>query len=312
MEGRKLIIQMTIAGMTQYLTKVQGMLKEIEDKLIKKTRNFLWNKEGIPPVNELTLQSPISEGGRKVLDLNARNKAIQLTWLKSYLNMGKQRPTWAYIADEIIRKNILTNQQNVENRSRINTFLQSWRPNKSKLPQELKEMLKTAEEFNVKIKTLKPTKDLQNALPIWFYKGGNGLLNVLYSYKEAKCLRTKHKIITTGQLNAIALETSNNHKARKNCPCNTCKAIRDKTKCKNPHSCQIAVRKMINTLNPKWNPNTIYSNDNLDLTPRRIRANKEAETQNNPIIFNPKISTNKIKQMFRIFTEEIMKNQNQQ
>ena len=188
MEGRKLIIQMTIAGMTQYLTKVQGMPKEVESALVKKIRSFLWNKEGTPPINELTLQSPIAEGGRKVLDLGARNKAIQLTWLKSYLNIGKQRPTWAYIADEIIRKNILTNQKNVESSSRVNPFLQSWRPSKKKLPQELKEMLKTAEEFNVKIKTLKPTKTLQNTLPIWFHKGGNELLNVLYSYKEAKCL----------------------------------------------------------------------------------------------------------------------------
>ena len=117
-------------------------------------------------------------------------------------------------------------------------------------------------------------------------------------------LRTKHKIITTGQLNAMALETSNNHRARRNCPCNTCKAIRDKTKCKNPHKCQLAARKIVSTLNPKWNPNTEYPNDNLDLTPRRIKANKEAEVLNNPITFNPKISTTRVKHIFRIFARE--------
>src|SRR5436190_13702749 len=100
----------------------------------------------------------------------------------------------------------------------------------------------------------------------------------------------------------MALETSNNHRARRNCPCNTCNAIRDKAKCKNPHKCQLAARKIVSTLNPKWNPNTECPNDNLDLTPRRIKANKEAEILNNPITFNPKISTTKVKHMFRIFT----------
>ena len=41
MEGRKLIIQMTIADMAQYLTKVQGMPKEVESTLVKKIRSFL-------------------------------------------------------------------------------------------------------------------------------------------------------------------------------------------------------------------------------------------------------------------------------
>src|SRR3954454_6823998 len=66
----------------------------------------------------------------------------------------------------------------------------------------------------------------------------------------------------------------------------------------------VAARKIVSTLNPKWNPNTEYSNDNLDLTSRRIKANKEAEVLNNPIIFNPKISTTRVKHMFRVFAGE--------
>ncbi|KAJ4480838.1 hypothetical protein J3R30DRAFT_3287868 [Lentinula aciculospora] len=40
-EGRCLIISMMVGGMTQYLTKVQGMPKDIEDKLAKRIQRFL-------------------------------------------------------------------------------------------------------------------------------------------------------------------------------------------------------------------------------------------------------------------------------
>ncbi|KDQ22940.1 hypothetical protein PLEOSDRAFT_1015108, partial [Pleurotus ostreatus PC15] len=39
-EGRKLIIQMVIGGRTQYLARVQGMPKQIEDNLRKRIRKF--------------------------------------------------------------------------------------------------------------------------------------------------------------------------------------------------------------------------------------------------------------------------------
>ncbi|KAF9005848.1 hypothetical protein BDZ89DRAFT_898916, partial [Hymenopellis radicata] len=42
MEGRRLIIQMVVGGKTQYLTKVQGMPKEVEQKLERRIRRFLW------------------------------------------------------------------------------------------------------------------------------------------------------------------------------------------------------------------------------------------------------------------------------
>jgi hypothetical protein len=41
--GRRLIIQMIVGGMTQYLTKVQGMPKYAEQALEKIIQNFIWN-----------------------------------------------------------------------------------------------------------------------------------------------------------------------------------------------------------------------------------------------------------------------------
>src|SRR4029450_12519451 len=147
MERRRLIIQMTIAGMTQYLTKVQGMPQEIEKRLIKTIRCFTWNSTAPPPISLKILTQPIDKGGKKLLDLPARNKAIQLTWLKSYLSLGNNRPAWALLADEILRTNIINAHSNLDQTARINTFLQNWRPNINKIPQDLKEMLKVAKEF---------------------------------------------------------------------------------------------------------------------------------------------------------------------
>ncbi|KAJ7740171.1 hypothetical protein B0H14DRAFT_2252949, partial [Mycena olivaceomarginata] len=41
-EGRKKVVQMTVGGMSQYLTSVQGMPKDVEDYLDKRIKSFVW------------------------------------------------------------------------------------------------------------------------------------------------------------------------------------------------------------------------------------------------------------------------------
>jgi hypothetical protein len=79
--GRRLIIQMVVGGMTQYLAKVQTMPKQVEDTLEKIIRNFMWNGNKAP-VSISTLHLPIEQGGVKLLDLRARNQAINIMWLR--------------------------------------------------------------------------------------------------------------------------------------------------------------------------------------------------------------------------------------
>ncbi|KAH9937789.1 uncharacterized protein BXZ73DRAFT_89227 [Epithele typhae] len=43
LEGRKHVLQMMAGGMTQYLTDVQRMPKDVTKRLIRIIRNFLWN-----------------------------------------------------------------------------------------------------------------------------------------------------------------------------------------------------------------------------------------------------------------------------
>ena len=103
MEGRRLIAQMVVAGMSQYLTQVQGMPEHVEQSIVRRLGRFMW--AGKPPqVNAQTMYKKREEGGRALVDIATRNKAIDVMWLKSYLNLGPNRPLWAKIADILLAK----------------------------------------------------------------------------------------------------------------------------------------------------------------------------------------------------------------
>ncbi|KAF5325465.1 hypothetical protein D9619_009740 [Psilocybe cf. subviscida] len=150
MEGRRLIVQMIVGGMTQYLTNVQGMPRKIEKRLVKRIRRFIWDDKTVPPVNTETLYMPIAQGGRAVLDIVARNEAIKLMWLRRYLNLGPERPIWAKVLDCIAATKVPLSQKNVPLDVRINVFLQSWHTEVGhKAPLPTRELVKTAQKHNV-------------------------------------------------------------------------------------------------------------------------------------------------------------------
>jgi ribonuclease HI len=303
LEGKRLIIQMTVAGMTQHLAKAQGMPQEVERQLMKRVRAFIWDTEGTPPISATTLALPKEEGGKKLLDLEARNKAIQLTWLKAYLMEGPRRPIWSYLADEIIRSNAINLHSKLSPQERNNIFLQSWRTNLNKLPEDLKSMINIAKEFGVRPEVLQPSQSVKESRPLWMHSSANELLRLLGGTKLAKCLREKHKIQKVGQAKQLTNQVSRYHKPRSNCPCRSCKETRRTTGCKNPHKCQMMARKLLNTINQKWNPLAEHHPDGLDLTPRRKRHNREAALRNGPITFNPTISASSMNEAFRVFTQ---------
>jgi len=100
-DGKWLIISMEIGGLTQYLTRVQGMPKEVEDSINWKITKFLWDNTSAM-VNLETMTQPISKGGKKILDIKSRNEAIELMKIKSYLNFSPEHPRWAKVADMLI------------------------------------------------------------------------------------------------------------------------------------------------------------------------------------------------------------------
>ena len=85
------------------------------------------------------------KGGKKILDMEACNRAVHLVWLKGYLNLGEMGATWTYHANMIIGTNIPpTHKVDEDPESRIMPFLQTWetRVRNSMLLKHLRMMLK--------------------------------------------------------------------------------------------------------------------------------------------------------------------------
>ncbi|KIY61516.1 hypothetical protein CYLTODRAFT_415383 [Cylindrobasidium torrendii FP15055 ss-10] len=101
----------------------------------------------------------LEAGGRKILDIRSRNKAIQVMWLKSLLDLSESRPRWAFVADAILAENVLYTDRTVPPELRQNAFLQSWSVKQTKLPKELKEMLKVADEIGLRPEVLAPSRE---------------------------------------------------------------------------------------------------------------------------------------------------------
>ena len=239
MFGRRLIVQMIVGGMTQYLAKAQGMPKEIEQLLEKSIRQFIW-EDRKPPVSLKTLHHPIQRGGIKLLDLGSRNKAIEIMWLKSFLSLDHTRPTWAYVADALIGESITKNSGNVLSLAQINVYLQSWKPglhSASTLPQNIKTMLKTGKEFNLNFEALKLSDSLKMKLPAWYHIGiNNPPNNKLNNTAGSKCLRDNHGAKTVGDLTKNVKRGRDNtpphhHLDRINCACKYCKSDRQTHGC---------------------------------------------------------------------------------
>ena len=90
LRGKRLIAQMILGGMTQYLTKVQGMPRGIETQITKILQDIIWDGKK-PSISMERLSKPVEEGGIKLLDIQARNEAIEITWLPAYLNLSETR-----------------------------------------------------------------------------------------------------------------------------------------------------------------------------------------------------------------------------
>ena len=100
--GKRIIAQAMVGGHTQFITKVQGMLTHIEEALTKALRDLIWDNDTHPRIALEHLHLPLRKGGLNLLDIRARNKAIEIMWLKAYLDLSPSHPTWATLTDILI------------------------------------------------------------------------------------------------------------------------------------------------------------------------------------------------------------------
>lgn len=213
MEGWHLIVQMIVGGMTQYLTQVQGMPSNIELKLWRKIRNFVWHDKRAP-VSEQILFSQIDKGGCALLDISTRNEAIEVMWLKSYLSFGPERPLWALGADEIFAINVPQFEENVDKRVRKNIFLQSWGLSKAKSTQphwqmrvypDLLHLQGIAEKHGLRPEGLAFSQEIVQAHPIWYHGDADRKIRLLNHGAASNCLKEKHAVWTAGDAEHLTL-----------------------------------------------------------------------------------------------------------
>lgn len=48
------------------------------------------------------MHKPLNKGGLNLLNIKACNEAIELVWLRDYLNLSPSRQTWAIVTDILI------------------------------------------------------------------------------------------------------------------------------------------------------------------------------------------------------------------
>lgn len=149
--SRRLVVNMFAGGITQYLTTVQGMPKEVETKVQKMINTLVWDGKKAS-VNLNTMNAPPKEGGISSLDIKARNEAIQIMWLKKYTDTSPNRLLWALVADVPIEENIAKSRR-IDKEVTMSTYLQSWSPTTNvtlTLALDLKRMLDVGKKYNLR------------------------------------------------------------------------------------------------------------------------------------------------------------------
>ena len=305
MYGRKHVISMEVGGRSQFLAKAQGMPKEVEQEIDKIITEFVWDGDSHPQVNKRTLFGPIDEGGLNLLDIRSRNEAIELMWLRSYLNLSPDRPRWAWLADVLLSDAAAASARNVDAAAKVNTFLQTWKVSTrviAGLPDELRRMVKVAEKYRVQLAAQNPSEEMKKALPIW-YHGGEGPGRQVANSTASACLRENHGVTTVGETMIVARRTRDrNHRDRSNCQCLDCEADRRSKGCDNPARCALAAKKAIKKLIPKWRPEDHRQKDGLSLSKSALKRNDAALKDGRQVTFNPSMTENlPLANVFRAF-----------
>lgn len=302
------IVQITVGAMTQYLTTIQGMPKQVEARLEKATKGFLWDGGRAPLKADLLYRAP-EEGGIGLLDLKSRNEAIELRWCSKYLDLGRTRPMWALVVDVLFEGQIPKSQGLIDKEVTINLFLQTWRPSRgghSKLPRDLARMITVSRQYDVRLDAIRLTDRARKSLPAWYHMGTEDHPGRLHSRLTSKCLKRQHKAMKVKDMVAITKrlrDTSPGHRHCKlsTCVCKHCKRDRRRG-CTAPWRCCEAAQDMLNKLKPRYKPGHNPEQDNLSLTQGRKESNKAMRDNDGYITFNPSlVKGENLESNFRVF-----------
>ncbi|KAF8160577.1 hypothetical protein K438DRAFT_1479563, partial [Mycena galopus ATCC 62051] len=222
-------------------------------------------------------------------------------WLKSYLELGPDRALWGYVADAIFAAKVPGSQENVDEKVRINPFLQSWKTSSganSKVKPELKSLLDTARSFQVRPEGLAFSKEIIRQMPIFFHREADPAIRRMNSSRASICLRDRHRMRLVGDAEKIALgKRVHAHQNNANCNCDNCEACRDELGCADPNGCYKRAEQLLDQLPCKWDPRKRQPED------YELPEDNEAD-DNGWIVFDRRVTvTGNLAEIFRIFTE---------
>ncbi|KAH6911654.1 hypothetical protein BKA70DRAFT_1033196, partial [Coprinopsis sp. MPI-PUGE-AT-0042] len=202
------------------------------------------------------LRETLENGGAKLLDLRARNEAIELMKLKSYLHPTLGRPLWAWVADGLLRISAVSDFRRIEDKYLINPYIQEWRVNSNakSLPRNLKAMVKCAEKHNAQCLPLTISWQTKLQMPYWYHIGTRNGMPHIYNDRWAKCQRENHAISSVGEMLEHADKNRYiDHVNRWNCDCAHC--YNDTIlSCEDPIECRRNADRKLDLLMDEWDP----------------------------------------------------------
>ncbi|KAK1219895.1 hypothetical protein PQX77_017375 [Marasmius sp. AFHP31] len=248
------ITESVIGARTQFAAKANGgMPEDITKRLIRIQGNFV-NAH----ISRETLQAFKKEGGKQFFDLRLRNTALGLTQFKGYLTFGENRPVWAQLTDELYSLRCVRSSTSVYE-SRVNPFLQTWKPSSRNLPRAVENMFKSANKAGVTFNLLTPTEEVRRDLPLFHHFARSTSQREAYNTEGCKCLRLRHGVTLVGDAVDIAARINNtDHTRNKDCTCPACDSDRTIVQCDNPHRCAETAKTKLNELPNKWNPTSSW------------------------------------------------------
>ena len=316
-DGKRLIIQAIVGGRTQFLAKAQGIPKRIRKALIKEIRNFLWEDETHRPGIGLDhLENKKDQGGIKLLNLKSRDEAIEIVWLREYLNLTNTCPTWAFVTDILLNE---MTPATLDEKTRQNAFLQKWTiptsgKRANKVGKDTIRMVKAAKKHKATFAPINLSRELRESLPAWRHLGEE---KTIPRNKQANCLAKNHNSVRVKDLLRIAerLQGDYNrgqHRPDYTCQCGDCTDDR-RHGCENPQRCALEAKRRVQKITPKLQPLRPQNTDDLTRSrPRSERSERgeniekdDSDEEENPgVTFNPSVTVKTdLTDCFRIFVD---------
>lgn len=282
LKGKELILKAIVQSKAIFLATVNGISNRRAEEMNKKMRRFLWSgKKGAINWTRATL--PREDGGLNVPDMKARIDAINIMWLKKMASPPNERPRWAWVADEIIKKNA-NKEVKLEESSKVDWVLQTWKESKAKwarIPQSIRSMIEVGRRYNMGLDVQKASQELREQLPVWYHVTAED--KYLDNKKAARCLRNNHGIKTVGDLR---WDTGNQN-------------------CQNAPACAAMKDALMSRVSNKMNP-TLQTprKDGLDMTPRTKKKEKSKDLKSEGRRVDPNVTeTGHPREAIRIFTK---------